>query len=298
VKVLLTGARGEIGRDVLPSLRRRHEVVGLDRRDGADVVVDLCDLDAVRRVLDGFDAVVHFAALIGSAESTPSWEYVDANVRATANLLEAAAELGTERFVYISTVWASGHGDTEPVQPIDEAVPCSPVCRYGLTKLMGEDLCRYYARQHGLQATVLRICGYVRPPSGGVAPDGTINWAVANPAELAGRHISMPHFKLYSPDDMAEAVDRALAAPWDGCESYIIGCYAPYTARDRQGLATDPLSVIASYYPEAPHFFAAVGIEPQPFTFWYSFEKAREKLGFRTKHDLAGLIADWRAAQA
>ena len=298
MKILLTGSLGDIGRDLLPSLRLRHEVVGIDRREGADIVADLCDYEAVRQAVEGFDAIVHFAALIGSAQHSMSWEYVDANVRATANLLQAATEVGIKRFVYTSSVWASGHGPTEPYQPIDEDVPCEPVCRYGLTKLMGEDFCRYYSRQHGLQATVLRICGYVRPPSGGIAPDGSIDWSVAKPAEIAGRHISVPNFKLYNPNDMAEAVDLALTTPWDGCEAYIIGCYAPYTAADREGLATDPMSVIARYTPEAPEFFDAIGLEPKPFTFWHSLEKARNKLGFRTTHDLGSLIADWRAAQA
>ena len=275
MKVLLTGTMGDIGRDLLPSLRLRHEVVGLDRREGADLVVDLCDREAVREAVEGFDAIVHFAALIGSAAHSSTAEYVDANVKATGNLLEAAAEHGIARFVYTSTVWASGHGPTEPYQPIDEDVPCAPVCRYGLTKLMGEDLCRYYARLHGVEATVLRICGYYRPSTGCLAPDGAIDWTVHQPAEIAGRHVSMPNFKLYSPDDMAEAVDRALTAPWHGCEAYIIGCYAPYTADDREGLATDPLSVIARYYPGAPDFFVEVGLAPKPFTFWHSFEKAK-----------------------
>ena len=297
MKVVLTGTMGDIGRDLLPSLRLRHEVVGLDLREGADMVVDLRDFDAVREALDGADAIVHFAALIGHANETPTWEYVDANVRATGNLLQAAAQLGIRRFAYTSTVWASGHGPTEPYQPIDERVPCAPVCRYGLTKLMGEHLCRYYARQHGVEATVLRICGYVRPACGGIAPDGSIDWSVADPAELAGRHVSMPNFKLYSPDDMAEAVHRALTAPWDGCEAYIIGCYAPYTAEDRQVLATDPLPILAHYYPEAPDFFAELGVEVPPFGFWYSMEKAKAGLGFRTRHDLGSLIAAWREAR-
>ena len=298
MKVLLTGSMGDIGRDVLPSMRLRHETVGLDRRTGADLVVDLCGERTVRDAVAGCDAVAHFAALIGSASQTTTADYIDANVKATGNLLQAAVEADVQRFVYISTVWASGHGPTEPYQPIDEDVPCAPVCRYGLTKLMGEDLCRYYARHHGLQATILRICGYQRPPSGGVAPDGSIDWSMASPAELAGRHIGVPHFKLYSPDDMAEAVDRALAAPWDGCEAYLIGCDAPYAADDREGLAADPLAAIARHYPEAPAFLAEVGLEPKPVTFWYSFEKARTRLGFRTRHDLASLIDDWRAAQA
>jgi nucleoside-diphosphate-sugar epimerase len=163
---------------------------------------------------------------------------------------------------------------------------------------MGEDLCRYYARQHGVQATILRICGYQRPACGGIAADGSIDWGVADPAELAGRHIGVPHFKLYSPDDMAEAVARALAATWDGCEAYLVGCHAPYTAAGRDELAADPLPVIAARHPEAPAFFRDVGLEPKPLPFWYSFEKAQTRLGFRTRHDLGSLIAAWRGSLA
>ena len=43
MKILLTGSLGDIGRDLLPSLRLRHEVMGIDRREGADIVADLCD---------------------------------------------------------------------------------------------------------------------------------------------------------------------------------------------------------------------------------------------------------------
>jgi nucleoside-diphosphate-sugar epimerase len=257
-------------------------------------VADLCSYEDVLRAVEGRDAVVHYAALIGAGNATPTRDYADANVRATGNLLQAAAERGVRRFVYASTVWASGHGDTEPYSPIDERVPCAPVCRYGLTKLFGEELCRYYARMHGLQTTILRLCGYCRPSTGTIAPDGTIDWSAVKPAEIAGRHVGMPCFKLYSPDDMAEAVDRALTAPWDGCEAYIIGCYAPFRAEDRQGLATEPMEVVARYCPEAPAFFASFGVRVPPISFCYSFEKAKAKLGFRTRHDLGSLIAAWR----
>ena len=131
-RVLVTGTEGEVGSALLPQLCQRFDATGFDIRPhtGAMRAIqgDLTQYAEVAAAATGMDAIVHLAALLCSPEQERS---IDLNVKATANVLQAAVDKGVRRVVYCSTVWASGHGYTEPYLPIDESVPCEPVCMYG-----------------------------------------------------------------------------------------------------------------------------------------------------------------------
>ena len=92
--------------------------------------VDLLDAEATRRVLSqGFDAVLHFAALALVGESVASPErYYHGNVVASLHLLDAMREAGVKRLVFSST--CATYGEPERV-PIAEDEPPSPVNAYG-----------------------------------------------------------------------------------------------------------------------------------------------------------------------
>jgi nucleoside-diphosphate-sugar epimerase len=118
MRAFVTGGTGFIGSRVLKRLRDRgDDVVVLarspDKASGLDAEVvqgDLGDADAIRRGVEGCQAVFHIAAdyRVGMPKSKRE-EMYDANVRGTERILDAAAAAGVERIVYVSTVNAFGN---------------------------------------------------------------------------------------------------------------------------------------------------------------------------------------------
>ena len=118
MRAFVTGGTGFIGSRVVKRLRDRgDEVVVLARRpekaSGLDAEVvqgDLSDADAIRRGVEGCQAVFHIAAdyRVGMPKSKRESMY-DANVRGTERVLDAAADAGVDRIVYVSTVNAFGN---------------------------------------------------------------------------------------------------------------------------------------------------------------------------------------------
>ena len=297
-KVLVTGSEGDVGSALLPQLAKRFDVTGFDLRPHAGpmnvVQGDLTDYGDVVRAVEGVDAVAHVAALLpGRRPDAPS-DFVDLNVKATANVLRAAVESGVRRVVYCSTVWASGHGFTEPYQPIDEDVPCAPVCMYGQTKWLGELMTEWYGRQRGIETVVLRFCGY--NPVAGYAADGSIDWERADLPALFLRYLGAG-FKLMNPVDLGVAFGLALEQAAAVGERFVIGCTTPYVADDASDLRVTPSRVVDRYYPGAAALFDQLGIVVPAVDYFFSHQKTQERLGFRSQHglgDLVRLCREWR----
>lgn len=294
-KILVTGTEGEVGRDLLPQLSDRYAVTGFDLRPhtGAMKAVqgDLTRPEDIAGAAEGMDAIVHLAALLCRNEPDRS---VDLNVKATANALQAAVDKRVRRFVYCSTVWVSGHGATEPYQPIDEAVPCQPVCMYGQTKWLGELMVDWYARRHGLETVIIRFCGYHHVK--GYTHNGEIDWATADVPSLFLRYLH-GGYKLMNPADLGTAFGLALEKPAAVGQRFIVGVSTPYTAADAAALKTSPAAVIERYYPGIPDLLKSLGITIPAMPFFFSHEKTRTRLGFRSRHDLgdlARLYTQWK----
>lgn len=137
MKVLLAGATGAVGRALVPQLQAAgHDVLGLTRSTGGlqrlreagaePVHADVMDRDRLLRALDGrrADAVVHQATAITGVPLAHRDLYpTDAlRDRGTANLLEAAALTGADRFVTQSFFLGYGYRDLGP-EPVTEDRP-------------------------------------------------------------------------------------------------------------------------------------------------------------------------------
>ena len=162
----MTGGAGYIGSIVAAQLvDAGHDVAVLDdlHRGHAGAIptrarhlnVSLNDPEATTAALaEGFDAVLHFAALALVAESVEHPErYHRGNFVATLNLLDAMREAGIKRLVFSST--CAVYGEPEEV-PMPETLPTNPVNAYGNSKLAVDRMISDECRAHGLGAVSLR----------------------------------------------------------------------------------------------------------------------------------------------
>jgi hypothetical protein len=161
-QVLVTGAAGRVGQQLLPGLRKRFDLRLMDRvpvpdaDGGARVVMgELTD----RRLLDdavaGVDAVVHLA---GNPDPDASWQDLrNPNVEGFAGLLAVSRDRGVRRVIFASSVHAMGGYDGRRRWPIDPGWPPAPCCSYGATKAFDEALARAYDYQTEMSLIGLRL---------------------------------------------------------------------------------------------------------------------------------------------
>jgi uronate dehydrogenase len=166
-RLLLTGAAGNLGRELRPRLKAYCDVLRLShRRDlgpalaGEEVVVaELQDADAMTGLLHGVDAVVH----MGGVSTEQPWEPILAgNIIGAYNLYEAARKNGVKRIVFASSNHVTGfYRQDQVVSPRD---PVRPDGLYGLSKAFGENLAQLYWDRHGIETVSLRIgSSYAEP---------------------------------------------------------------------------------------------------------------------------------------
>jgi len=180
-KVLLTGAAGQIGSELVVALRGRYGrdgVVATDVRDpggalaaaGPYETLDVTDRAAVAAAVDRHkaDAVFHLAALLSATgEKNPAlcWHV---NMDGLYNVLEVARERGLARVVYPSSIAA--FGPETPRDHTPQETVLKPRTMYGITKVAGELLGDYYVAKFGLDVRGLRYPGIISaetPPGGG-----------------------------------------------------------------------------------------------------------------------------------
>ena len=140
MKVLVTGANGQLGHDVVNELNLRgHEAVTTDIAGDMDFLLDITKEEIINEVRDiSPDAIIHCAAwtAVDAAEDEENKEKVYAiNVTGTRNLVEAAKLLDC-KFLYLSTDYVFDGQGERPWKPDDKSY--APLCYYGETKLRGE----------------------------------------------------------------------------------------------------------------------------------------------------------------
>lgn len=119
-------------------------------------IVDIRDIDLMKKVFEGAEYVFHLAALgnvIQDAINNPI-EVESVNVGGTVTALEAAKSTNVKKFIFISSAAVYGEQSTLPFK---EDMDVSPIDPYGLYKYFGECLCKLWSSQYKLPTISLRL---------------------------------------------------------------------------------------------------------------------------------------------
>jgi uronate dehydrogenase len=159
-RLLLTGAAGGIGKILRDRIKPWADIVRVSdiadlgpAREGEEVMqCDLADGAAVRELVQGVDAVLHFG---GISTDHPFEPIMQANILGVYNLYAAVHQLGVKRVIYASSSHVVGFYRT--TETVDAESPPRPDGFYGVSKCFGEALSRYYYDRFGIETVCLRI---------------------------------------------------------------------------------------------------------------------------------------------
>ena len=273
MRVVITGAGGNLGTRLVPQLAHAgQEPVLFDSRPVETPYEsfqgDIRDFADVQAALRGADIVVHLAAILGIAATTPH-DFYEINLTGTFNVWEAAAQAGVRGLVFSSTMSVYKPHD-RPLQEdvlteMSEDFPARPRDLYGYTKAAGEEMCRLYGRTHGIPSVALRY--------GMFSPEPFFPYGIR---------------LLYGgvdADDVAQAVlasVEALLSEKFEYDVFNVESLVPFSKEDEAQLLRDPLAALDKYYPGSADLLRSRGVEQlRPIHEYYPMSHAADVLGFR-----------------
>ena len=293
MKVLLTGAGGQIGHDLITTLAARgHTIVATDVAPdrGHKIIGDIANVSwQALDVTDGaaterlFAAekptlVFHLAALLSArGEQDPALAY-HVNQTGTWNVLETSRKTGVAQLMMCSSIAVFGPIDGGLPDPTPDDIALHPTTMYGVTKVAGELLADYYVRRHGLDVRGVRFPGLISAalPGGGSSDYALFMYVdgvrVGNYAAFCRADTRIP--LMYMPDGVRALLELAEAP---------------------RAKLTRSTYNIAGFSPRADEIAASVARELPGVTFSYSPDPVRQGILDSWPHALADDNArrDW-----
>ncbi len=204
-RILVTGASGQIGTDLVSELRKVHgreNVVASDIRepdhespisDGPFTLLSVLDGDSMESTIhdEGIGTIYHLAAILSATGEAKPELCHRVNVGGTVCVLEAARDF--ELKVYAPSSIAVFGPDAPKIAP--QKTPLNPTTMYGKTKVTGEILAMNYWKQYGVDVRGIRYPGLIswKAPAGG----GTTDYAV----DIFRAAIEHGHYECFVRED-------------------------------------------------------------------------------------------------
>jgi len=297
--MLVTGAAGLLGRHVVRELLAHGvQVRGFDLRQAPEAIEwqlgDITRLEDLRSAVRGCTAVLHIAARpnIWSGEGD---DILRINTMGAWNAFRASEEAGIKRVVFCSSDSVLGYTVREGAMippdyiPADLAHPLRATDPYALSKILGEDIGRGFARR-GMEVIALRTVFVAYPDM-----KGEILARAHDPEHYSGRMADGPSsagggplFNHIDPRDLARAFWLAtqMASPGTPVEPF----EAFYVAA-KDTLAPEPtVPRLERLLGHAVEVRDTELYRQNPYASLYDLEPARTRLGFEPRHSQRSLI--------
>ncbi|MDA4117954.1 MAG: NAD-dependent epimerase/dehydratase family protein [Thaumarchaeota archaeon] len=304
-KLLVTGAAGQIGSELVVALREKHgeeNVIATDillksvekvLPQGPNEEVDVTEIRKLREVIGTWEVttVYHLAAILSaSGEKNPqvAWEV---NMKGLQNILELSREMGVERVFWPSSIAVFGPGIKKVKTPQD--VPLVPTTMYGISKAAGELYCNYYHLRYGVDTRSIRYPGII---SNKVLPHGgTTDYAV----EMFYEALAKRRYKCFVKEDtvlpmmyMPDAI-RATLMIMDA-EPEDISYHGGYNLNGMSFSAGELAEEIKNHVPGFTCEFAPDFRQKIADSWPKSVDDglAHKDWGWKPKYDLSAMVAD------
>jgi len=277
MKILVTGGNGRIGRFVVGELQEKgHQVRVFDVKESADTDAEfvkgsITRPNEVERAMEDIDGVIHLAAIPSLMPDVPTFEYMNVNVTGTFNVLEAAAKNNVGKVAIASSDSTLGfvfgtHRFSPSYFPIDENHPLQPQDPYGLSKLIGEELCKRATRRYGTKTICLRFCWVWFPDTYAHRPRIVAEEVAFNAKRMWG---------YVDVRDVAQACRLAMESENITHDVFFITADDTYSEEPT-------LELIKGSYPEISRISDDYLVEEHKSP--YSNSKAKKLLGYRPKY--------------
>ncbi len=238
---------------------------------------DILDMAALNKACEGCDAIIHTAAL-----HTVKWNKLGddksfiINTIGTKNVLQAAVNNKICRAVYTSSIRAASH--EKPYRlPTSEDAPVLPNELYGLSKAVSEQLCEYYARNHGIQVICLRPAAIRTSPQRSVSFSLMFEWVDVR--DVAKAHLLAVEAGFDRKFEVMLITSRTPMAGISAEEFYAdhVGCMRKIALQ--QGILPEKVELCEGFDKYAKR-------DPKKLE-WFSIAKAEKLMGYDPQYGFA-----------